>query len=270
VRFEAAQPNECWQSDFTHYRLTRPDGSPGADTEILTWLDDCSRYALRVSAHARVSGPIVLTQFRAAVKEHGAPVSTLTDNGMVYTARFCGGKGGRNGFEKELDKLHITQKNGHPNHPQTQGKVERFQQTLKKWLAACSPQPATINQLQTLIDAFVDEYNNHRPHRSLPNRQTPAARYESVPRAFPPGQAPTKPHNRVRHDKIDKTGRVTLRHAGKLYHIGVGRTHAQTPINILVQDLNITIINKNTGEVLRQLTLDTTRNYQPTGKPKNP
>ena len=56
IRFAAAMPNETWQSDFTHYRLTRPDGRPGADTEILTWLDDCSRFALSVTAHHRVTG----------------------------------------------------------------------------------------------------------------------------------------------------------------------------------------------------------------------
>ena len=54
-------PNECWQSDFTHYPL-----AGGTDTEILTWLDDHSRYALSVTAHARVTGPIVLLAFRAA------------------------------------------------------------------------------------------------------------------------------------------------------------------------------------------------------------
>jgi transposase len=71
IRFQAAMPNECWQADFTHYRLTRPDGRPGADTEILTWLDDCSRYALSVTAHHRVTGPIVVAKFRETVAEHG-------------------------------------------------------------------------------------------------------------------------------------------------------------------------------------------------------
>ena len=86
------QPNECWQSDFTHYRLTRPDGTPGADTEILTWLDDCSRYALHVTAHPRVTGPIVLATFRETVAAYGIPASTLTDNGMVFTTRLAGGQ----------------------------------------------------------------------------------------------------------------------------------------------------------------------------------
>jgi transposase InsO family protein len=104
IRFQAAQPNECWQSDFTHYRLTRPDGSPGRDTEIITWLDDCSRYALHVSAHHSITGPIVLTSFGNTAAQHGYPASTLTDNGMVYTVRFAGNgrRGGRPPPETEL------------------------------------------------------------------------------------------------------------------------------------------------------------------------
>jgi len=130
IRFAAAMPNECWQADFTHYRLTRPDGRPGRDTEILTWLDDCSRYALRVTAHVRVTGPIVVAEFGKAAAQHGYPASTLTDNGMVFTTRLSQGKKGagtRNGFEHELRKRGITQKNSQPNHPTTCGKVERFQ-----------------------------------------------------------------------------------------------------------------------------------------------
>jgi transposase InsO family protein len=61
----------------------------------------------------------------------GAPASTLTDNGRVYTARFGGG---RNAFEYLLPLLGVRQKNGSPGHPQTQGKIERFHQTLKRWL----------------------------------------------------------------------------------------------------------------------------------------
>jgi transposase len=79
IRFEAAMPNECWQSDFTHYRLTEPDGQPGTEVEIISWLDDCTRYALHSSAHPRISTPIVVTTFRKAAGQHGIPASTLTD-----------------------------------------------------------------------------------------------------------------------------------------------------------------------------------------------
>jgi len=270
IRFEADQPNETWQSDFTHYRLTAVEDTPGADCEILTWLDDCSRYALSVTAHIRVSGPIVLATFRKAVASYGIPASTLTDNGMVFTTRFAGGKGGRNHLEHELRKLNITQKNSQPNHPQTQGKVERFQQTLKKWLRAQPVQPATIAELQRLLDTFVDEYNQRRPHRSLPHRATPASIYHSLPKATPSTDRSTDRHHRVRHDKIDKTGCVTLRHAGRLHHIGIGRTHAGTHVTVLVQDLHVTVIDAATGEILRDLFIDPRKDYQPRGLPPGP
>ena len=131
IRFQADQPNECWQSDFTRYPL-----ADRTDTEILTWLDDHSRYALRITAHQRVTGPAVLTAFQAAVALHGAPASTLTDNGMVFTTRLSGGKGGRNGLEHALRRLGIQQKNGKPNHPQTQGKAERFQCATRRPVAS--------------------------------------------------------------------------------------------------------------------------------------
>src|SRR5215510_2244402 len=264
IRFQAEQPNECWQADFTHYRL-----AGGADAEVLTWLDDHSRYALSVTAHQPVTGPAVLATFRAAVTAHGAPASTLTDNGMVFTTRYSGGRGGRNGFETELRRLGITQKNGRPNHPQTQGKIERFWQTLKKWLAAQPAQPADLAQLQALLDAFTTYYNTQRPHRSLPHRATPAAAYTARPKAAP-GSRDADTHDRVRRDIIGPTGTVTLRHGGKLYHIGIGRTHAGTHILLLVQDLDIRIVHAATGELLRHLTLNPDRIYQPTGRPPGP
>lgn len=157
LRFEADLPNECWQSDFTHWPL-----ADGQDCEILTFLDDHSRYIVDLTAHATVTGQVVLDRFRAAIDTHGIPASTLTDNGMVFTTRQ---RGGRNSFERELVILGIDQKNGRPNHPQTQGKVERFQQTLKKWLRA-QPAAATLGGLQTQLDQFTQHYNHDRPHRS--------------------------------------------------------------------------------------------------------
>ncbi|HUN33907.1 MAG TPA: IS481 family transposase, partial [Trebonia sp.] len=176
IRFQADQPNECWQADFTHYRL-----ASGQDAEILTWLDDHSRYALSVTAHHRVTGPAVLTAFQAAIAAHGTPASTLTDNGMVFTTRLSGGRGGRNALEHELRRLGIRQKNGKPNHPQTQGKVERFQQTMKNWLRAQPVQPAALADLQSLLDTFASIYNHQRPHRSLAGRVTPADAYAARP-----------------------------------------------------------------------------------------
>ena len=272
LSFAAEQPNECWQSDFTHYQLTRPDGRLGANSEILTWLDDHARYALRVTGHVRVTGPIVLETFQGTCAEHGIPASTLTDNGMVFTTRLSGGKRGaatRNGFETELHRLGVVQKNSSPNHPTTCGKVERFQQTMKKWLQAQNPQPSTLAELQALLDAFVEEYNHRRPHRSLPHRCTPATAYTARPKATP-GDRSGDTHDRVRRDRVDKAGKITLRYHGRLYSIGIGRTHARTRVLVLVQDLDIRVIDAATGELLRQLSIDPSRNYQPTGAPKGP
>ncbi|WP_232317982.1 IS481 family transposase [Neomicrococcus aestuarii] len=166
IRFEAAQPNETWQSDFTHWRL-----ADGTDVEILNWLDDHSRYLLSCTAHQPVTGNDVVTTFLATTEQHGIPASTLTDNGRVYTARFGGG---RNAFEYLLPLLGVHQKNGSPGHPQTQGKIERFHQTLKRWLSV-RPVAHTLAELQNQLDQFTEHYNEHRPHRST-NRVTPGNR----------------------------------------------------------------------------------------------
>jgi transposase InsO family protein len=258
LRFEAAMPNETWQSDFTHYRL-----DDGSDVEVISWLDDCTRYALHVSAHQRVTAPIVLATFRETAGQHGIPASTLTDNGMVYTTRFAGGRGGRNGFEAQLRAWQVVQKNSRPSHPTTCGKVERFQQTLKKWLRAQPVQPTTTVQLQVLIDEFVEAYNRRRPHRSLPHQATPAAVYDSMPKALPRGTRDADTHDRVRHDKVSKTGNLTLRVHGKLRHIGIGRTHKGTHVLMLVQDLDIRVVDAITGELLRELTINPALDYQP-------
>ena len=147
--------------------------------------------------------------------------------------------------------------------------MERFQQTLKKWLRAQPVQPATLIELQTLIDAFVEDYNHHRPHRSLPHRATPAARYDTMPKALPGESRPRHPRPSPPRP-VDKAGSVTLRYRGRLHHIGIGRTHAGTCVILLVQDLHIRVVNAATGELLRDLTLDPSRDYQPTGAPKGP
>ncbi|WP_107772245.1 integrase core domain-containing protein [Nocardioides sediminis] len=264
LRFEAAMPNECWQSDFTHYPLTDTATFPKG-VEIITWLDDCTRYALHVSAHRAITTPIVKDTFRKTAGQHGIPAATLTDNGMVYTVRLAsiGRRGGRNGFEQQLRDWHVAQKNSRPNHPTTCGKVERFQQTMKNWLRAQPDQPATIAGLQALLDRFRHEYNTTRPHRSLPHRATPAALYDTMPKALPGPSRDTDTHDRIRHDIVDKSGTVTLRIHGQLRHIGIGRTHTRTHVILLVQDLDVRVINAITGELLRELTIDTAKDYQP-------
>jgi hypothetical protein len=230
----------------------------------LTWLDDHSRCALSLTAHYRVTGPAVLAAFRTACAAHGTLASTLTGNGLVFTTRFAGGRGGRNALEAELRRLGVKQKNGKPSHPQTQGKAERFQQTLKNWLRAQPAQPVTLAELQTLLDTFASTYNTRRPHRSLPHRATPATACQARPKAAP-GDRSADAHWRVRTDRVDADGKLTLPISGKLHHIGIGRDHARAPVLMLVRDLHVCVIHAATGELIRELTVDPARNYQPTG-----
>jgi len=187
----------------------------------------------------------------------------------VFTTRFAGGRGGRNALEAELRRLGVTQKNGKPNHPQTQGKVERFQQTLKNWLRAQAAQPATLAGLQSLLDAFAVTYNTRRPHRSLPHRAVPAVIYQARPKAAP-GDRTADAHWRVRTDRTDPAGKLTLRISGKLHHIGTGTENARIPVLMLVRDLHVRVINAATGELIRELTIDPARDYQPLGRPPGP
>jgi transposase InsO family protein len=261
IRFEAALPNETWQTDMTHWQLAN-----NVEVELLSWLDDHSRYSLNITAHHRVNGQNVVEEFQRTAQTHGYPASVLSDNGMYYTARFArGGQSGPNRFETTLKQLGIIQKNSRPGHPTTCGKVERFQQTLKQWLTA-QPTAHTLAELQHQLDTFRHTYNHDRPHRSL-GRRTPATAYNQLPKTGP-GQDPAGTH-RIRHDRVDKAGKVTLRHNGKLHHIGIGRPHKHKRIILIINSLDIRVIHHQTGELLQHLTLDPTRNYQPQNK-RNP
>ncbi len=257
-RFAADRPNELWQSDFTHVTLT-----DGTDSEVIGWIDDHSRYMLHLTAHRRVTGRTVTDTFTETAAGHGYPAATLTDNGMVYTTRLAGGgrgrgDGGGNGFETLLASLGITQKNGKPYKPTTQGKIERFWQTLKKYLDAHPA--ATLAELQAVLDTFREYYNTIRPHRGI-NRKTPAFAYQLIPKA-----TPTRPQDpniwRVRYDTIGIDGKITLRHGGKLLHLGIGRPHARTEIVCLVHNNDATIIDLGSGELLAGFTLNPDKNYQ--------
>jgi transposase InsO family protein len=193
IRFEAAQPNETWQSDFITWHL-----ADGSEVEILNWLDDHSRFLFSATAHQTVTGDLVVSTFLDVVSDHGPPASTLTDNGRVFTAK---SGGGRNAFEYLLALLGIVQKNGAARHPQTQGKVERYHQTLQRWLRAQAP-ARTLAELQAQLDTFREHYNEQRPHRAR-GRQTPGSAYRATPKAAPPAKAKNPGHFRIRYDVLD-------------------------------------------------------------------
>ncbi|WP_198030442.1 integrase core domain-containing protein, partial [Actinomyces sp. S4-C9] len=180
-RFQAPAPNSLWQSDFTHWPL-----ADGTDTEIISWLDDHSRYLTHISVHPTITASIVVNTFLKATDTHGLPAATLTDNGFVYTTRLAGGRATNNQpnpFEQLLADLSIEQKNGRPNHPTTQGKIERFHRTLKTWLKA-QPPAQTHQDLQQQLQDFQTIYNTQRKHRAI-NRRTPHQAYTATPKDQP-------------------------------------------------------------------------------------
>ena len=250
IRFAASLPNEVWQSDFTHWRL-----ADGTEVEIISWLDDHSRYLLACTACRRVTGDDVVATFTAAGDACGWPAATLTDNGTVYTSRFTGG---RNGFEYLLAYLGIRQKNGAPGHPQTQGKVERFHQTLKRWLGR-QPPPASLAELQAQLDAFRLAYNEQRPHRAI-GRATPGEAYRASPRAQPAGSA-ARGHFRLRYDVADGKGAITLRRAGRMHHLNIGAACARRRVLAIVDEQEATVIDLTTGEILSSHLIEPDRRY---------
>lgn len=251
TRFESDLPNECWQSDMTHWHL---EGERPA--EIVNFIDDHSRAVLASVAVPVATAACVVRIFFDAVARYGLPRSVLSDNGAIFTAAY---RGAHTGLEIELAALGVTFKHGKPYHPQTQGKIERYHQTLKKWLRKQDP-AGSLAALQAQIDRFVHIYNEERPHvaRGCPPMQAWRALDKAT--AEIDGQ-PLVAHTKVRHDVVDKAGRFTLRYRSRLHHVGVGRAHRGKRILVLVADLDVRVISEG-GELLRHLVLDPSVDYQ--------
>ena len=256
IRFEADMPNERWQADITHVRL-----ADGQEVEVLNVIDDHSRLLIASDALVVFKAADVVSSFHRAAAANGFPATLLTDNGAVFTAA---PRGGRCAIELETARLGIRTVHSRPYHPQTCGKVERFHQTLKRFLARQSP-AATIAELQGDLDRFGDYYNTVRPHRAI-GRRTPAEAFGARPKATPSLAKLAVPGRfRLRRDKVDITGVVTLRRNSRLHHIGIGRRLIGTRVLVLVDDLQVRVITED-GELLRELILDPSRDYQPHGR----
>lgn len=253
IRFEALLPNETWQLDATPWQLAN-----GSQVEILNFLDDRSRVALACTGFSSVKAEDVVRVFHSASLRFGLPASLLSDNAAVFTGK---SRRGKVLLELEAERLGILFKHSTPYHPQTCGKVERFHQTLKRFLRK-QPLALSLTELQFQLDAFCDYYNQRRPHRAL-NRQTPLAVFDSLLKARPT-QQPAPTDHRVRRDKIDSWGKVTLRYLGRLRHIPVGTAHKNRRVRLLVAGPDVRILSDD-GELIRALTIDPTRNYQPLG-----
>ena len=255
VRFQAQLPNECWQSDVTHWCL-----ADGTQVDIVNVIDDHSRLAVGSRVLAQTTAPKALEVFQEAGERWGLPAALLTDNGCVYTTWH---RGGPNVMQTELLALGIDYRHARPYHPQTCGKVERFHQTMKAFLDK-QPTAGSVVELQRQVDRFVAYDNEVRPHRAT-GRRTPRAAFEARDKARPSGpKIRVGAGVRVRKDRIDKNGKVTLRHRTRLHHIGVGHAHNGKRVIMLIDGLDVRVLSED-GQLLRDLTLDPTRNYQPQG-----
>src|SRR5437588_4814443 len=258
IRFAATLPNELWQADTTHWQL-----ADGSHVEILNCLDDHSRLLVVSDAFRTVKAADVVHSFAAAWLVNGFPTALLTDNGAVFSGK---SRQGKVLLETELERLGIVAKHSTPYHPQTCGKAERFHQMLKKYLAKQAP-ARSLAVLQLQLDTFRTYYNQQRPHRAL-HGDTPLHAFHARLKAGPISAAPPA-HYRVRHDRVDKHGRVTLRYLSRLHHIGLGAAYRDLGVHILVANKNVRVIREDRS-LIRELTLDATRNYQPLGTPSGP
>jgi transposase InsO family protein len=250
-RFTFARPNECWQSDWTQWSLI--DGSAVA---IAGTLDDHSRYLVGLcAASGDADGDLVWTVIMAGLAECGVPSMSLSDNGIVYTGRFHAHE---SAFEKNLRALGVRTINSAPFHPQTCGKIERFWQTLKKWLNARDP-AATIDDLNDLLEEFRGFYNHHRPHRAL-RGATPAEAFHATAKARPIDRPLPAPVFVSRHTVDEKTGRLFV----APYDVNVGLRWAGHACHAIRDGEHIVIFSGN--RLVRALTADPTRKYQPGDK----
>lgn len=259
-RFEWPHPNDAFQIDATAWAL-----ADGTNVWIMDVLDDHSR----VLAAARVcSGPTSAAAWDAfahACHDWGIPARVMSDNGVCFTGRYLNPKVQEVDFERQLRALGVAHLLSSPGHPQTCGKLERSHQTTKNWLRA-QPDAETAHQLQADLDRWRHHYNHHRPHAGIAGA-TPFERWSAQDPAGP-GPAIAGPKRTSLH-RVDAVGTI----GWNGYRIGIGAPLAGQQVLVVANDLHVTI-HGQTG-LIRSLTIDTTRPYQPTGKqpgrpPKRP
>ena len=183
-RFVYPAPNACWQLDATEYVLTG-----GRTCVIFQLLDDHSRYAVASHLAWSETAEAAITVFDKAVAAHGVPQRLLSDNGVALNPSRRGHLGQ---LVAHVCRLGVEAITGKPYKPTTQGKNERFHQTLFRYLDK-QPLADTLAELQAQVDAFDHLYNTERPHQGLPGRVTPATAWQATAKAEPPRPKPEKP-----------------------------------------------------------------------------
>lgn len=245
-RFEAAAPNECWQIDATEWSIAR------RKVEIFNIIDDHSRLLVASRAVASATSEAAWAAFSQGVERWGLPTRCLSDNGLAFSGRL---RGFEVYFETQLRAAGIRPVCARPFHPQTCGKVERFQQTLKRWLAA-QARPRRLEELQAQIDAFAAVYNHDRPHRGI-GRVTPFQRWAASPPSSPDGTATRTPAQRLR--VVSRQGVVQCQR----WHIHIGADYAGQAAEVIIDgDYAAVVLG---GQLLRHFRLDPKHSYQRSG-----
>ena len=255
-RFEAPAPNEMWQIDATGWTI-----ATGVAT-VFNIVDDHSRVACRSRAVQAATGEAAWITFCEAAQRWGFPAGVLSDNGLCFSGKL---RGFEVLFEANLRDGGIRPITGRGYHPQTTGKVERFQQTLKKWLRHQDRQrglAADLDELQARLDEFCDYYNTQRPHQGI-GRVTPLSRWQASP---PSGPGDPLPHLTPRPEThtvvVDARGNVNMhRHS-----INIGAAWIGCTVTVILEQNYATILSGN--RLLRHLRLDPARFYQPSGRPR--
>lgn len=238
-RFTAERANECWQLDDIDWML-----ADDQEVKIITLIDDCSRVCPGLKTVETVNGDTAFQAFSEAAGRWGWPSRFLSDNAAAYKHTLAAAVGA----------LGVDARHGRAEHPQTQGKVERFHQTLQKWLKA-QPRAGTLTELQTQLDRFIDYYNHRRPHRAI-GRKTPADVFAATPKAGPantPLGTPTSIHH------VTVTGGAC--HINKRFSITVGAVHNGRHATVVITGSSCHVFIA--GRLTRHLQLDPTRRYQP-------
>jgi transposase InsO family protein len=251
-RFEAPAPNEWWQIDAMDWVIAT------GQVKVINVVDDHSRLAARSRAVQHATGQEAWTTFSQAAQYWGFPAGCLSDNGLVFSGKL---RGFEVLFEAQLRAAGVRPFTGRPYHPQTTGKVERFQQTLKKWLPR-QPLAADLIELQAQLDEFCRLYNHQRPHQGI-GRQTPISRWQATTAATAatePLEAPTWPR-RQRHAIVKDHGTLRLDEL----HINLGVEWAGCDATVITDGSHATVFIDD--QLIRHLRIDPTRRYQPSGRP---
>jgi len=257
-RFEYPTPNECWQIDATHWDLAR-----GRVGWIMNLLDDHSRLAAACVAGPHATSQLAWAAFTQAASECGPPQRMLSDNGLCFSTARRGQS--PCDFQANLGALGVATITSTPYHPQTCGKVERFHQTQKKWLAR-QPLARTIDGLQRQLDTFRTYYNENRPHRAL-RGALPVQRWHATPRAIPgePYQLDAAPVLEIRAATPTATGLVNVGY----YVIHIGAEWSGRPVSaVRAVRYGKQLVLLAGSTLIRTVTLDPQQRYYGSGLPR--